>query len=538
MTAPATTPKKDVIYVDIEDDITSIIDKVKHSDAPIVALVPPKRIGVLQSVVNLKLLQRAAESTKKRVVLITSDHALSTLAAGAAIPVARNLQSKPELAVAVPDVPEDDEIIDGDTVPEASAEVDDVIEGEPAAEAVAPTLAQSKRRESTGPSIPNFDTFRNRLALIVAGTLALIVFLVWAFIFAPHATVTIAAKTTPYSVNKQITAKPGANLSAADGLLTTEVKEISKTASVDFQATGKKDVGEKASGTVKFTNSDPDAITIDAGDAMRTSGGLSFVANAAITIPGATLGWNCPNLRCVGTASGTVTAAESGTKYNAASGSVSGVPDGVTAAFASPTGGGTDKTITVVSEQDAAAAKEKLASQDANAIKDELKKQFGADSIVVNESFMATPGNPNVAPAIGEEATTAKISIETKYTMIGLKKTDIASILESDLKKQLAGIPNQTIYDKGVDAVRFATVSKDGDAYKLNLQATGYVGPSIDTAKLATQLSGKREGEIIALVKTYDGISDVKVAFSPFWVSSAPSADKITIKFQVNNANN
>src|SRR6266496_584582 len=90
--------KKDVIYIDIEDDITSIIEKIKKADAKIVALVPPKRVGSLQSVVNLKLLVRAADASDHRVVLITSDKALTNLAAGISIPVAKNLQSKPEVA--------------------------------------------------------------------------------------------------------------------------------------------------------------------------------------------------------------------------------------------------------------------------------------------------------------------------------------------------------------------------------------------------------------------------------------------------------
>ena len=90
--------KKDVIYIDTEDDITAIIGKVKQAEAPIVALVPPKRIGVLQSTVNLRLLQRAADSANKRVVLITNDPALTALAGGLAMPIAKNLQSKPEIA--------------------------------------------------------------------------------------------------------------------------------------------------------------------------------------------------------------------------------------------------------------------------------------------------------------------------------------------------------------------------------------------------------------------------------------------------------
>src|SRR5688572_8007635 len=108
---------KDVIYIDIEDDITAIIGKVKQAGTKIVALVPPKRAGVLQSVVNLKLLQKAAGSADKRVVLITNDHSLVALAAGLSLPVAKNLQSRPEVPVV--DMPkiDDEEVINGAELP-------------------------------------------------------------------------------------------------------------------------------------------------------------------------------------------------------------------------------------------------------------------------------------------------------------------------------------------------------------------------------------------------------------------------------------
>ena len=60
---------KDVIYIDVEDDITTIISKIKASKERIIALVPPRRIGVLQSAVNIRLLARAAISADKRIVL-------------------------------------------------------------------------------------------------------------------------------------------------------------------------------------------------------------------------------------------------------------------------------------------------------------------------------------------------------------------------------------------------------------------------------------------------------------------------------------
>jgi hypothetical protein len=525
MSTPTTGPKKDVVYVDIEDDITSIIDKVKHADSPIVALVPPKRIGVLQSVVNLKLLQRAAEGANKRVVMITSDAALTSLAGGAMIPVARNLQSKPEIPEIAPHHVDEEEVITGEDVKSNSTSelADDVAP----AVGVAAVSAASRRK---GTRVPNFERFRNKAVLISAGVAALILFMAWAFVFAPKAVITIGAKTTPYSVNKPVTATPNATFSLDSSTLGAIVKEVSKSASVDFQATGKKDVGETATGTVKFSTQDIDMLgtTIPAGTRITSSSGATYTTDSSVTITitnykGAPVG---------------VTATSNGTSSNGATGAATGAPGGIKTTFDGTTAGGTDKTITIVSEQDAAAAREKLTAQNSDEVKAELKKQFGTDNMVVDESFAATPGNPVVTPAIGQEASTAKLTVDTKFSLMGLKRTDVAAIIEQDLKRQMEGIPNQSIYDKGTDAVRFTSLTKEGDSYKLAIQTTGYVGPKIDSAKLAEQLSGKREGEIIALVKTYDGIDTVSVSFSPFWVSKAPAADKIIIKFQVNNDKN
>src|SRR6266550_7523685 len=94
-------PSKDVIYVDVDDEITSIIDKIENAEHKVVALVLPKRAASLQSIVNMKLLKRSADTADKNVVLITSEHALLPLAGAAGLHVARNLQSKPE----IPDAP-------------------------------------------------------------------------------------------------------------------------------------------------------------------------------------------------------------------------------------------------------------------------------------------------------------------------------------------------------------------------------------------------------------------------------------------------
>src|ERR1700759_1233799 len=95
------TAGKETIYVDVDDEITAIIDKVGAAKGKIVALVLPKRCPVLQSVVNMKLLKRTADNAGKNLVLITSEAGLLPLAGATGLYVASTPTSKP----AIPNTP-------------------------------------------------------------------------------------------------------------------------------------------------------------------------------------------------------------------------------------------------------------------------------------------------------------------------------------------------------------------------------------------------------------------------------------------------
>ena len=95
--ATAASNSKDTIYVDVDDEITTIIDKVRSSSARVLALVLPKRASVFQSIVNMKLLKRSADEAKKHVVLITTEAGLMPLAGSVGLYVAATPSSKPEV---------------------------------------------------------------------------------------------------------------------------------------------------------------------------------------------------------------------------------------------------------------------------------------------------------------------------------------------------------------------------------------------------------------------------------------------------------
>src|SRR5579859_3048113 len=101
MTEQSSNPAKETVYVDPEDEITTIIDKVEAAKSSAVALVLPKRTSALKSTVNMRLLARRTEKAGKKLILVTSEAALLPLAGVAGVPVAKNLQSQPE----IPDSP-------------------------------------------------------------------------------------------------------------------------------------------------------------------------------------------------------------------------------------------------------------------------------------------------------------------------------------------------------------------------------------------------------------------------------------------------
>lgn len=553
--------KKDVIYIDIEDDITSIIGKVKEAGAKIVALVPPKRIGVLQSAVNLKLLVKSATENDKRVVLITSDHSLTALAAGLKIPVAKNLQSRPEIPQM--DSPEvaDEEVINGEELPvgelaaaAAAADAADKTKPMPMSSAADDISSQVDLRSLNKPTVPaatskkpgkdmkslikvpNFNSFRKKFFLIGGGALALILLLWWMFAIAPRATVTISAKTTPVEIDQTLTLDPKLAASKTSELqFKANPQQLKKSVSTDFTATGTKDIGNKAAGSMTITNSfDSDAKSVPAGTVFTGASGHKFVSTAAVTVPGASVSGGSIH---PGTASVQVQATDIGNEYNVPAQTYSVTGYSSLNASGSAMSGGDKQTVTVVSQADVDKAKTQLAAQDNNTAKEQLKKQFNSDYIIIDESFTVEQGSPSVSPNVDEQAKQAKLTVETTYTLLGVARKDVNEMLNAALKSALDTKPNQSIFSNGSNSIAFGNFQKfDNGTYSARLSTTGYIGSKIDTNALAKQVAGKRYGEIQAIVNQIPNVENVDIKFSPFWVNSAPGdPKKVDIKFSIKN---
>jgi hypothetical protein len=545
---------KDVIYIDVEDDITAIIGKVKDSKEKIVALVPPKRVGVLQSAVNLRLLARAAEQNNKRMVLISNNTALSSLAAAAKIPVAKNLQSKPEIPeIAALDIDNGEDVIDGAQLPvgEHARATGGVLGSTAISEAIKDNAAEDitkatppgpgkppvKPRVKSGIRVPNFNTFRKKLVLGIGGGVLLIAFLIWAIFFAPQATVVITARTTESSANAKVTIDPAAATSLTSSSLKSVVQETKKDSSIEFEATGSKEIGEKAKGkmTLTRTSISSNTITVPAGTSF-SSGNLSFVSTESATLNGTTVG---PGGIVQDTATVGVEAAAIGDQYNLSARSYQSSVSGMSAQ-GTDMSGGSKKQIKTVSNDDVQKATDQLAQASSDDIKKELTKKFDDTYMVIDQSFKIDRGAPQVIPAAGQEVTAGtkpKLTISITYSLAGITKADVTKYLDDYFKKQLEGVNDQRVYDNGSGKVTFTNITAAAKGFTGNLVATAKIGPKIDDSAIKESAKGKRYGDIQSSLEAIQGIDDVDVKFWPFWVSSAPNdTGKINIEFKLNES--
>ena len=538
--------KKDVIYIDVEDDITAIIEKLKASKAKIVAVVPPKRSTVLSSAVNTKLLKRAAKDSDKKLVIITSDSSLIAIAGGLGLHVSKNLQSKPYLPDA-PEVPiQEDNVIEGDLTdldPETSV---GELAGAAAAGAAVGVAAKKnkedtnkkdkkeKSKEKSGKKafkIPNFERFRLKVILGVVGVVLIAIFWWWAAFIAPKADVNIVAQTSQLETIIDYTVDVNAESSNIDEqVLKGEVKEMKKTVTEEFVATGEDNVGAKAKGTITIQNcNSSDSVTITSGTVFTSGSGFTFATDADVTVPGGSFDFT--GCTAAGEQDVSVTATEAGDSYNLA-------PTGYTSSITGITGvggqmsGGTTVIKKVVSQEDFDKAKANLTTKDYSVEKQEIGALFGDGQVGLEDTFEFKIGTVTSAPEVGQEAEKAIMSAEITFTEVGVATSDLDELLKSSQEPRI-DTNTQSIYDNGLESASQELTKEGNGQYDFTMRTVGIVGPNIDTNALAQEISGKRYSEAKGIVDALPGVVTSEIKLSPFWVNKVPSPEKTYINVEI-----
>jgi hypothetical protein len=431
---------KETIYVDVDDEITAIIDKVGVAKGKIVALVLPKRCPVLQSVVNMKLLKRSADNAGKNLVLVTSEAGLMPLAGATGIYVASTPTSKPTIPMgpsAADDVPEDIgeplSIVDGNSqdsddddfdtksssgksVGELNAGVkksslapvatDDMIDMSDDADEVLPVAAGAaaaaagkspKQKKNKSLKIPNFNKFRVLIVVGVVVLVLLIVGIVVALDVLPKATITIGTDSKNIATNLTLTLDTSEHtLDATNNIVPATSQTQQKSNSATVQATGQQNNGQKATGTVTLNQS---VCAPNLGDtpAPVSAGSTVSSGNSTYVIQQSTSytqqGFHGGNCAEYSTGAIDIVALNGGSSYNVSSGSSFTGPNSATGTGSAS--GGTDNITTIVQQSDLTNADNKAATIDSSSIKQELEQSLEAQGLMAIPDLLGRNATDN-----------------------------------------------------------------------------------------------------------------------------------------------
>ena len=577
---------KDVIYIEPEEDITDVISKIKGAKEKIVAIVPPKKAGVFKSIVNIKLISKTAVNSGKSVVLVTTDASIIKLAAATKMPVTKDLKSAPA-------IPEPDDIEVGNT---EEVDVDDEAEEEKEkaetetedadekgeekeaeeddgkakkdveednknddkddgkakeedekndkAEKIAkekPARKGNKLANSSNPVLRWIGTHQKLSIWIGVGLVAFIIIMVLATVVLPTATVTLDLKTVTgnFSENVTFTDKLADEKTEEGKFYIEELKAESK-AEVEFEATGKKNVGEKASGTLTVYRifKSAESVTVNAGSTFTYSN-LTYAATSNVA-----LAWGGKDSECknkdddnIGTKGCyiykevPVTAAEAGANYNiSATGSGWTTKSGVTVASGTAMAGGTDKVMTIVQQSDVDKALNELNTESGNSstLKDKLMGEVKEGQFAITSSFKQTASDPVSSPEVGkeiEDGKKAKLTVTTTGTMYVLDETKIKEFIAEKAKLD-KGYKIYEMNDPFID-----NFVKTDDGYIGKLKTSYVAGSTITEDDVINTVKGKGIGTAKKdLESNFDGIKTINITTSVPWVTSVPGdPNKITV---------
>ena len=570
---------KDVIYIEPEDDITDIITKIENSKERIIALVPPKKAGILRSIVNIKLLAKSGASAKKTIVLVTTDPSIMKLAGSAKLPVTKSLTSAPSIpneadfdkieSASTEKLEENlgEEKKESDEQPEEESkeEPGDKKEDEESAEESSEETeveddkkskkdGKDRKKKSDGKEGGKIKTwFKNHKKLAIIGGVfgvILIAVLVWAFAIAPAATVTVGIRTTSNNFSESVSFVEKLDeekIEEGKFYLSEEKMEVPSV--VEFEATGKKNVGEKATGSVVvyafFKVNVPGSTVVKEGSTFTISG-MTYTAKEPATLSYSGNGYSeCDNKDnpsavlnsgCQVSARVYVVASEAGEKYNiAASNSgwtTSAAVDGIYSDKAME--GGLDKMITIVTQEDLDKAKAELATSSESENKTKLFediKEKSEDKFVIESSFAQTSSDATSTPAVGEEVKEGvkpKVSVTTTAKVFTIDKTKVQEFITEKAKIS----ESQKIYETKDPFIENFTKGETGYTGKLK---TSYIsGPKITENDVVEIIKGKGLGQAQHDLKDIEGVSSMRIDTSYPWMMSIPGdPNKITVILEV-----
>jgi len=546
---------RDTLYLDNDEEITSVVDKLKGSDRVAVDLVIPKEALLLQSVVNLKILKKQAEGLNKEIVIVTQDKVGKKLAEQVGIPVIEKPGQEPKevrmtegedlaktaavagaAAVAAKDTRDVSAANQSDDEVAIEMKEDANSPIEPTAEVVTPdTLTPVEAEEEI-----SSDKIKNpvkekskkgkkwKIIGLVAGFAALGLF-VAAYIFIPMANITLALAAEKKKVDFNFTAdKNASGVDTATGTIPAREVTFDVEKTQKYPATGKKKVGEKATGSVTISNHNysTSPVQIVSGTRLVNSTGLVFRTKTNVSVPGYTkVGQTVTD----GTVNVSVEADQVGENYNIPANSTLSIPGLVGSTTADIYGknsaaftGGSSKDVTYVTQADINSAKEDMKKQVATEAQKLALEKTEREERYLEGALQVTDVSADPSVAVNGEATEFELKAKSSVKALIFKDEDLKKLAESTLGDQIGSGKEIVDSESMTAAAEFVEADFDKGKVTGRLAGEAYVATKIDQEKLKIDLTGESEAKAQEELKGIDGVVSVEIKHFPTFYKRMP----------------
>lgn len=533
------------IYLEKDDEITSVVDKLKSAEGTSLDIVIPKESLMLQSVINIKLLKRQAETLGKEITIVTQDKVGTKLATQIGIPVvAKEGQTPKEVSMSEEERPEfsenDIELKEKEATKTAGAAATAVVaESDEVVGAVdSSTNAQNDKPGKDKKSGGNWLK-KHWKGVAIGATFGLLGLMVLAYIYVPIARIEMVLAAEKKAVDISFTAEKEANEVSVEQRIVPAreiIEEIEKKET--FQATGEKEIGERASGTVTISDSGytskPNSTTLVAGTRLISSNGLTFRLKSNATVPGfeTVAGETKP-----GTVDALVEASEVGEKYNIGATSFT-IPalnsSKMTASSSSAMVGGSSKKVKFVTANDITNAKKSVASSSENEAKNKINEALEDGEILLEGAVEYEEISARSSVASGGEATEFEYTVKQKGVGLAFKEADLKSLAEGVLGNEIG--ENKEIVE--ADSLITSTKTTDVDTEKGTLEATlageAYIATKIDQKDLKNSINGDPEATANEYLSSLEGVDAIQIKFFPNFYKRVPRINNnIHIKVEI-----
>jgi hypothetical protein len=462
--------KTAIIQLEPYDNIFSIRDRMEWSHAARILFIWPKRAKLIDSEIDLQILQRQAAKQGAQIALITRDAKvienaeLLNISVFTSVPQAESTRWKTNRK-------HFSKIVDSDFI----------------------HSLQEKEFAKTKPGSKNNITALSRGAAIVLSSLAIISLLLYLI---PSASITLYPITTQKQITLSIWASPQVHEINVNGNLPAVQKQVEVSAQLQGLSSGTANIpSEFAKGEVTFTNLTNQSIVVPKGTVISTINDpvIRFSTLLEAFVPA---GKN-PIVSI------DVQAEQAGSTGNLESGTLvvieGSLGESLTVTNNSPTSGGTDLQAPSPTEQDYAKINDQLKAQlrkqaiSEIAVSDERLITESLDSgKVVSEVRSLEPGLP------GEQF---NLSLTVRFTGLVYSENDLELLAGKAMSAGLIS-SNESNYSGEVQLKATDTsveISSDGTKWKET--AIADVGPIIDANYLASLVSGKKISEASQLLQ-------------------------------------